>query len=526
MRSTVFTVLLIAVTGFSQSAVKTSIDFPATGAAAAHDKFIHGVIALHNASYEDAADDFRAAEAIDPNFVMAYWGESMSFNHPFWGSEEISNGRAALARLAPTRTARAAKAKTPREREYLNGVETLWGEGDKDARDTAYANAMHALSLHYPEDVEAATLYAAALWGTLRVNDHTYKTQMQAAAILKPILEKYPDHPGALHYFIHANDDPEHAHLALAAARRYEKVAGESFHALHMPAHIYVQLGMWSDVVRVDKAAFEASDRHMRAKGQNVDHRDYHSLEWLMYGELQMGQYRKAREHAMVMLESAQQPNVPKNMGGEAAVFASRFAVETGQWDILAPYPEVNHTAELLFAQGMAALNKNDATRVRNIIEVLNTLARQNAATGHNSLSAIDDSLKSELGSALAMREKQPVEAERLAAESVRYEATMEFPSGPPDLVKPAYEFYGETLLALNKPAQAAEQFNLELKRMPKRALSLLGLARARAAQKDTAGAAKTYRELAQIWATADSDIPAVQEIRAKASTAAGASKP
>jgi hypothetical protein len=526
MRSTVLAVLAFSVAGFTQVAVKPVINFPATGAAAAHDKFVQGVVALHNASYDDAAEYFRAAESVDPNFVMAYWGEAMTFNHPFWAAEDISRGRRALAKLGATRAARAAKAKTPREREYLNAVEVLYGEGDKDARDLAFANAMQTLSLHYPDDVEASAFSAMALWGTLRPSDHTYKIQMKAAAVLKPLLEKYPDHPGLLHYFIHANDDPEHAHLALAAARRYETVAGDSFHALHMPAHIYVQLGMWADVVRVNGAAFDVSDRHMKAKGQTVAYRDYHSLEWLMYGELQMGHYRKAREHAMLMLESAQQPNVPKGMAGEAAVFASRFAVETQQWDVLSPYPEVNHTLELLFAQGMAALKKNDLTRVRTVISLLDAMGQQNAAAGQRMHAALDDSSKNELASALALYEKHPAEAERLAAESVKYEAAMEFPSGPPDLLKPAYEFYGETLLSLNKPAQAAEQFNIALKRMPKRALSLLGLARALAAQKDNVGAAKAYRELAQIWSNADTDLPAGQEVRSKASSSVATPRP
>jgi len=506
--------------------VKPVIDFPASGSPAAHEQFIKGIVALHNSAYEDAADDFRSAEALDPDFVMAYWGEAMSFNHPFWNEQDISHARQALAKLGPTRSARAAKARTPREREYLSAIETLYGEGDKDARDFAFRDAMHALSVHYPNDTEASLFYALSLLGTIRSIDHSYSIQMQAAAILKPILEKYPNHPGALHYFIHANDDPEHAHLALAAARRYEKVAGDSFHALHMPSHIYIQLGMWADSARVNQAAFDASDRHMKAKGQTVAFRDYHSLDWLMYSQLQLAEYRKARESAYLMLEAAMQPNVPGGMKGEAAVFAAKFAVETHQWDVLDPFPAVNHTPELLYAQGMAALHRNDVARAMVVGRALDALSQQTAATGRRMQAGIDDALKNEIASAIALQQHHPVEAQRFAAESVKYEALMEFPSGPPDVVKPAYEFYGETLLALNKPAQAAEQFSIALKRMPKRALSLLGLARARAAQKDTAGAAKTYAELAHIWANADPDLPEVQEVRSKLAASAKASKP
>jgi hypothetical protein len=213
-------------------------------------------------------------------------------------------------------------------------------------------------------------------------------------------------------------------------------------------------------------------------------------------------------------------------MAGEAAVFASKYAVETMQWDVLEPYPAVNHTAELLFAQGMSALKKGDLPRVRSVIGSLNGVSQQNGGTGHHMQAGIGDSLKNELASALALQEKRPADAERFAVESVKYEAAMEFPSGPPDVIKPAYEFYGEILLALNKPAQAAEQFRIELKRMPERALSVLGLARALAAQKDYAGAAKAYGELAQIWAHADADLPAVQEVRSKATASRGTSSP
>src|SRR5262249_40662647 len=156
-------------------------DFPATGAPAAHDKFIQGIIALHNSAYEDAAEYFRAAETLDPSFVMAYWGEAMTFNHPFWAEQDISGGRRALIRLGSSRAARASRAKTPREGEYLNAVEILYGDGDKDARDGGFADAMHTLSTHYPDDIEASAFYAAALLGTLRVADHTYKIQMTAA---------------------------------------------------------------------------------------------------------------------------------------------------------------------------------------------------------------------------------------------------------------------------------------------------------------------------------------------------------
>lgn len=490
--------------GVSQPIARPVLEFPATGAAAAHAQFIKGIIALHNAGYEDAAGYFAAAEKIDPTFVMAYWGEAMTFNHTFLAEQDMGGGRRALSKLAPTRAARAAIAKTQRERDYLNAIEILYGEGDKDYRDNAYAAAMETVAKNNPGDHEASVFHALSLFGTMRVADHSYARQTKAAAILTPILQKYPNHPGVLHYLIHAYDAPSRAGMGLDLARRYEKIMDPNSHALHMASHIYVQLGMWGDVARANQQAFDASDRRVKAKGLSVGERDYHALEWLIYAESQLGQYRKVREHAAFMLESAKQSGI-RGMTGVAAIFGARASVETGQWDIIAPYPENNMTAELLFAQGMAAIGKGDRVRVSRVIAVLNTLPPDKK---------FKSQFADELSALLALAEKRGADAERLAGAVVKFEAATEFPSGPPDLLKPAHELYGEILLALNKPLPAAEQFELSLKRMPKRTQSLLGLARARTALKDAAGARKAYRELVEIWAAADAGIPAVLEAR------------
>jgi predicted Zn-dependent protease len=193
---------------------------------------------------------------------------------------------------------------------------------------------------------------------------------------------------------------------------------------------------------------------------------------------------------------------------------ASRFAVETGQWDAVSVYPAANRTAELLFAQGMAGIAKGDTTTALRALTALNSLVQENNGRGAKIRASVIAANGKVLSAQLALFQKRFADAERFASEAVQYEFSTEFPSGPPDLIKPAYEFYGEVLLAVNKPTQAAEQFTISLKRMPNRALSLLGLARARVAQKDTAGATRAYRELSEIWAQADPTIPAVREVR------------
>ncbi|MCA9420144.1 MAG: hypothetical protein KC592_03940, partial [Nitrospira sp.] len=126
-----------------------SIEFPASGSREAHPHFLRGVAALHSFWYEEAIEAFRRATTIDPNFVMGYWGEAMANNHPVWQEENVEAARAALGKVSNTASA------TVRERQYLQAVNTLFGEGDKFARDQAYAARMESLASEYPEDLEA-----------------------------------------------------------------------------------------------------------------------------------------------------------------------------------------------------------------------------------------------------------------------------------------------------------------------------------------------------------------------------------
>ncbi|HEY1416105.1 MAG TPA: hypothetical protein VGF42_09515 [Caulobacteraceae bacterium] len=162
------------------------VSFANSGAAAAQTAFLSGLALLHDFEYERAAEAFRRAEAADPGFAMAYWGEAMTFNHPVWFEQDLVAGRAALAKLGPTPQARAAKAPTQRERDYLAGVEILYGEGTKEARDFRYADAMAALHGAYPDDVDATALYALSLLGTCH-EGRDFATYMKSAASKRSI---------------------------------------------------------------------------------------------------------------------------------------------------------------------------------------------------------------------------------------------------------------------------------------------------------------------------------------------------
>jgi hypothetical protein len=216
------------------------------------------MLALHSFWYEEAADEFRAATAAAPGFAMGYWGEALTYYHPVWIQEDLAASGAAMAHLPSALRVDA------RERAFIDAARVLFGEGSRTLRWRHYADAMGDIYRNRPGDDEAASLYAIALLGAalgerqLDGQATTFRPFAEAGAIALSVMERNPLHPGAAHYAIHAFDDPEHAILALPAARRYASIAPAAYHAQHMPSHIFVQLGMWPEALASNESAWKA----------------------------------------------------------------------------------------------------------------------------------------------------------------------------------------------------------------------------------------------------------------------------
>ena len=242
--------LLYAGLAISEEQQFGAISFPNSGASEAQSAFLTGVKALHSFDWDPARIAFEKAQEIDPSFALAYWGQAMSDNHPLWAEQDMEAATAALNKLAPDFQSRLRKAPTEKEKAYLTAVEILYfSPGDKLQRDFAYAEYMARMHERWPDDHEISIFYALSLLGTVRRGDKGFRRQALAASISQDIFAKNKNHPGAAHFIIHAFDDPDHAILALPAAKVYADIAPAAGHALHMPSHIFVQLGMWQEVV-------------------------------------------------------------------------------------------------------------------------------------------------------------------------------------------------------------------------------------------------------------------------------------
>ncbi|MCY4078383.1 MAG: hypothetical protein OXH04_23455 [Acidobacteria bacterium] len=496
-----FVALLAAAPAGAQFAEVGSLDFPTSARSEeAQGHFLRGVAILHSFGWKQAIEQFQAAQAIEPDFALAYWGETLCYNHPLFGGRfglDEENPRAVLARLGSTREERAAKAPTDRERGFLEAVEVLWAEeGSYDERRVGYMEAMGRLYERYPDDHEVATLYALSmLAGARALGDDSLRLEVRAGTIAMRVFQANPDHPGAPHYTIHAFDDPIHAPLALDAARRYAEIAPAVSHARHMPTHIFIQHGMWDLVSAHNQSAHDAA-RALWQPGDSVGDA-VHSLDWGQYGDLQRGDYERGRLWIERLEALIEQSGDQQRAAGTLPLVRARYIVESEQWQVK-PVAEDASLHELL-ATGLSAVRTGDLETARAAEEALAERAADDGGSqdriAHRGLAA-----------SIRAREGDAEGAIALMDEAIAIVETLRLPNGAANPIKPPYELYGEILLELDRPAEAQSKFDTSLLRMPNRMRSLLGAARAAAANGDRAAARGHYATLARYWAGATDD--------------------
>ena len=474
-----------------------SLHFPTSAKSTdAQRHFLRGVAVLHSFGWKQAIEQFQAAQELEPDFVMAYWGETLSYNHPLFGIGGLDedNPRAVLTRLAPTREQRAATAPTDREKGFLDAVEILWStDGSYDERRVFYMEAMERLYVKYPEDHEVATFYALSLLSASRaLGDQSLRLEVKAGTIASQVFHENQDHPGAPHYTIHAFDDPIHAPLALAAAFRYAEIAPAVAHARHMPTHIFIQHGMWKLVSDHNQSAYDAA-RALWVPGDSVGD-SVHPLDWGQYGDLQRGDYAKAQTWINRLEQLIAESDRQQRAVNALPLLKARYVVETEQWQTV---PITNDSpVQELFATGLSAVRTGNlelARRAQVTLANVETKAAPQTQIAHQSV----------LASILAT-EGRSDEAVHAMEKAISIVETLRPPNGAANQVKPPYEHYGEILLLLDRPADALTMFERSLLRMPNRMRSILGSARAAAATNDRNLARERYATLVDFWIGAE----------------------
>jgi tetratricopeptide (TPR) repeat protein len=521
------------VPGLGTSTFPTSTKSPEAQTA-----FMRGLLLLHLFEYDDAAKAFQSAQKLDPTFVMAYWGEAMTKNHPVWNELDAPAGQAVLNKLAPTPEARTALIADPRQRAFLAAVEILYdGKGTKVERDALYATAMQKLAQAFPADDEAQLFYSLALLGRSEgVRD--IPTYLQAAAIAKAAYDRNPNHPGAAHYWIHGMDDPDHAAGALVAARTLSKIAPDAGHAQHMCSHIFMSLGMWDAVVSANIQAMRVVDDQRRAAGRPIIDCGHYAI-WLQYAYDQQGRHEDANR-VLAACESTSKdalawmsahPDQPlsspaarqrliERTNSSLVTMRGTAVIESLQWKgpaasmVIDTAPLGSEAGWDVFTTGYAAAQREDLPRAQESLKQLHQIiksAHNDPKTDHETALYLDI-LADNLDGLITLRSGDLPAAVTLVRRAATTYESMAFDFGPPPIIKPPQELLGELLLKDGKPKQAQEAFEASLKRAPNRAQSLLGLARAQDAAGDKAGATSTYKQLLTNWKRADAGDPDVAE--------------
>jgi len=495
-------------------------------------EFDRALALLHNFWYVRALDGFQRVSSNDPECAMAYWGEAMTYNHPFWDPPSQADE---LAAWSLVQKGVSAKEASGREKLYLAAVAALYkngGAGNKATRDQSYRDAMAAACAQYPDD-ETALFYGLSILGAVPEGSHGFEEQEQAAKLFEAVYAHEPDHPGVLHYLIHAYDDPEHAEQGLKAARAYAQAAAAVPHALHMPSHIFTRLGYWEESAATNLKGWEVSEADVKRAGESGAYRDFHNLNYLEYAYIQLGRYRDAHHtvdiiaaqyHALPNKTTA--PDTPelesRHVRGrtiyavpDRVVYGyfdmlARLIVESGHWEDVATIPLVVRSRDFVAVklqwEAKAAAARRDAEAAAAAAAKLVSLSQE---PGQHPFAKMILTLQAKEAQAFAATALgNPAEAMAKMKEAVAIEDSIDDLSQPPYPVIPAHELFGTLLIELNRPADAREQFLQALKRTPGRPKAIYGLAQVAQATGHRQEARQRYEEFLALWKNADADRP------------------
>lgn len=479
--------------------------------------FERAVAMLHSFWYDESERAFSAVASKDPECAMAYWGTAMSLHHPLWAPPSaavLEKGSAAVAK------ARAAKKQTARERGYIDAIARVY-EGDEkrsfDDRNKAWAAAMERVHRTNPDDLEAEIFYLLALRSTAPNNDKTYAIQRKVGPQLERMFREQPNHPGLAHYIIHTYDYPGLAEQGLAAARRYSKVAPEAPHALHMPSHIFVRLGLWPEAISSNMASAAAGRANAaRTHSAAAISEQLHAMDYLVYARLQRGEQAEARK-VWNELKNTEADWKIFSASYAAAAIPARCTIETRHWAEARALPVpsfaggtywtevangITHWARAVGAARSGDLDRArvDIARLESIRDALIVAKKQDGAD-------TVEIMRLEAAGWAAFAAEQKDEAVRLLRASAELEDRTDKHPVTPGPVLPAREQLGDLLLELNRPAEALAEYKASLKISPNRFNGVLGAARSAEMAGKHAEAKQLYAKLRKIAPNADSEL-------------------
>jgi tetratricopeptide (TPR) repeat protein len=490
------------------------VNFPTTCSSEVQPAIEKGLALLHSFQYKESQQTFTEAATREPKCAMAYWGKAMALYHQLWdfpGDKTLKEGRKDVQK------ARKIRSSTPREKGFIAAAAAFYQKKSKMShadRTKALSSSLERFYAENPGDSEIGSFYALSLVSLAEQDVDTMANLNKAISILNPLLEKFPDHPGVAHYLIHATDRPELASQGLEAARRYAAIAPDSSHALHMPSHIFVRLGLWQDSIACNVAA-NASGAHAAEMHLAEAHYQRHAMDFLSYSYLQSGQEAKARE-VIELTDHIVGANDEEKADSRASL-AARTALELHRWSEAAslPLPRTRRVwlDTTYWARAIGAARSGDVPAAESAVNELTELVAEREKRSRKAGYNLSNEKATDLREAeawLAFAKGNTNEA----LERLRAAADDQDKEGGESVGIPAREMLADMLLELKRPADALAEYQVALKNSPNRFDGLYGAMRA-AASIDTPemhAAAEAY--LSQLMACCGfgGDRPEIKE--------------
>jgi tetratricopeptide (TPR) repeat protein len=488
-----------------------TVHFPVSCTPDAQKTFEKGIALLHSFWYEEAEKTFLDAEKQDSKCAMAYWGEALSLWHQLWDRPTAATIKRATAEL---KKADKAKAKTERERDYIQALKAFYSNSkktDHEARAQAYSAAMQKVYQKYPDDHEAAAFYALSLLACEPDNDTTFANRKQAGAILEKLFAEEPNHPGIAHYLIHTYDKPQLAELGLPAARRYAQIAPSAPHAVHMPSHIFARVGDWPDSIQSNLASIAAT-RKATEMGMGGEGHEFHAMDFLIYAYLQSGRETEALKviEEVKTMPAMHMGNMDRDMQAFAmSKFPAMYALELHRWSEAAALPVIpkadpGDRAYTYWAKTIGSARSGDLAGAKKNLAEIETIHKDYVASKKPYIAEWTEMLYRE-ASAWVLHGEAKDEAATAVLHKV---ADHEDAVGEEQTSMPAREMLADMLLEMKRPDQALAEYQGDLKFNPKRFNGLYGAAQAAEMAGQASQATEYYAVLVKTCAGSSSERP------------------
>jgi tetratricopeptide (TPR) repeat protein len=491
-----------------------------TDAPLAQQYFNQGLRLMYGFNHDEARRAFRAAAHLDPECAMAWWGIALSLGSNYNMPMDEAMGKAAYA--AEQKALELAPGTTPKEQAFIEALKPRYADPppeERKALDEAYAVAMGKLAEKYPDDVDAAVLYAEAMmdlrpWELWTPDGQPQPGTEEILKTLEGAMAQAPNHPGANHYYIHAVESavPE---KGIAAAERLAKIAPGAGHLVHMPAHIYFRVGRYNDASQANQAAAKADEAYIaKYKPQGLYPMMYypHNIHFLWASAAMEGRSKVAIDAATETSKKIPDAMVKEMPMVEAFVPTRLFAlVRFHKWDEIlaepAPDPEFHYATGMWhYARGMAYAHKNEVEKAKEedqkLVEIAQATPEDQLVMQHKAVDLLNIAVNHLKATLLARTDQDDAAAEKLR-EAVAQQDALRY-DAPPPWYMPMRQALGNQLLDMNQPAEAEQAFRKDLQEYPENGWSLAGLERSLRAQIRNDEADAVHERFEKAWPEAD----------------------